>query len=330
MHHAADTEPILDVAQLAHVELLTPDLDASVAFFTELLGLIETERAGPSVFLRGAMERSHHSLKLTAAARPGLGHVAWRSRSPAALARRVAALEAVGFGLGWVEGDAGHGRAFRFATPEGHAMELFWDLRYAPAVTGRASVLPSRRERRPGRGVPVDRIDHLNLMTIDTAACRDFLVDVLGFRERDRIEADGGRLVMSHLAVTNLSHDIALVPEPAGAQGRLHHVCFYCPSVQHLFDLADLAREAGIVPEWGPGRHGIGGTSFLYLLEPGGNRIEVIGDCGTLAFDPSAPVTVWQLSDFDIAAAWIGSGVPPSFMKYGTPPAETTGSTVAA
>lgn len=330
MHHAADPEPILDVAQLAHVELLTPDLDATVAFFTDLLGLLETERTGPSVYLRSAMERSHHSLKLTAASRSGLGHVAWRSRSQAALVRRVAALEAAGLGKGWTEGDAGHGRAFRFATPEGHAMELFWDLRYAETAAGRASVLPSRRERRSGRGVPVDRIDHLNLMTVDTTACRDFLVDLLGFRERDRIEDDGGRVVMSHLAVSNLSHDIALVPEPTGTLGRLHHVCFYCPAVQHLFDLADLAREAGIVPEWGPGRHGIGGTSFLYMLEPGGNRIEVIGDCGTLSFDPSEPATVWRLSDFEIAAAWIGSGVPPSFMTYGTPPAETAGSTVAA
>jgi catechol 2,3-dioxygenase len=51
----------------------------------------------------------------------------WRSRSPQALERRVAAIEAAGLGRGWTE-DAGHGRAFRFVTPEGHPMELFWEV----------------------------------------------------------------------------------------------------------------------------------------------------------------------------------------------------------
>ena len=37
-------EPIFDVAQLAHVELLTPDLEGTLCFFKDLLGLEETER----------------------------------------------------------------------------------------------------------------------------------------------------------------------------------------------------------------------------------------------------------------------------------------------
>jgi catechol 2,3-dioxygenase len=209
-------------------------------------------------------------------------------------------------------------------------MEVFWEVRYPEAAEGRESPLPSRVERPSGRGVPVQRIDHVNLMTLDTRACRDFLTGVLGFSERDRIEADDGHVVMSHLAISNLSHDISLVPESAGVRGRLHHVCFHCPAVQHLFDLADLVRGEGIVPEWGPGRHGIGGTSFLYLLEPGGNRVEVIGDSGVLVFDPARPPRVWRTAEFDIAAAWIGAGLPSSFMTYGTPPVEAAGAIAAA
>ena len=37
-------EPIFDVAQLAHVELLTPDLEGTLCFFKDLLGMQETER----------------------------------------------------------------------------------------------------------------------------------------------------------------------------------------------------------------------------------------------------------------------------------------------
>ena len=78
-------EPIFDVAQPAHVELLTPDLERTLWFFKDLLGMQETERRGGSVYLRGYEEQYHHSLKVTAAPRAGLGHVAWRARSPQAL-----------------------------------------------------------------------------------------------------------------------------------------------------------------------------------------------------------------------------------------------------
>ena len=78
-------EPIFDVAQLAHVELLTPDLEGTLCFFKDLLGMQETERRAGSAYLRGYEEQYHHSLKVTAAPRAGLGHVAWRARSPQAL-----------------------------------------------------------------------------------------------------------------------------------------------------------------------------------------------------------------------------------------------------
>lgn len=327
--NAIEPEPIYDVAHLAHVELLTPDLDGSLAFFRDLLGMQETARAGGSVYLRGYEEQYHHSLKLTAAPQAGAGHVAWRSRSAQALERRVAAIEAAGLGRGWHEGDLGHGRAFRFVTPEGHPMEIFWEVAYATTPEGKGTALRNRPQRRPAAGVPVRRIDHLNLMVADAAACRDFMVEVLGFRERERVMG-GGALVASWLSVTNLSHDIALVPEPTAARGRFHHVCFHYTALQHLFDLAELAREAGIRVEAGPGRHGIGGAAFLYLFEPGGNRIEVMGDPGYMIFDPAWRTVVWDASEIATAVTWAGSPVPDSFWVYGTPaPAGTEAANAA-
>lgn len=323
MSTKSDPEPILDVAHLAHVEILTPDLAASTAFFKDLLGMQETGRSGQSVYLRGYEERYHHSIKLTAAAEPGLGHAAWRTRSPQGLARRAAAIEALGLARGWTETETGHGRAFRFETPDGHPMELFWDVTYAGAPAGQDTKLRNRPQRRPSAGIPVRRIDHLNLMTADTRRCRDFMVEALGFRERERVQAgDAGPVIASWLSVTNLSHDIALVPEPAARRGRFHHVCMHYTSAQHLFDLAELATEAGIAIEHGPGRHGIGGASFLYLMEPGGNRIEVMGDPGYMIFDPDWKTVVWDASEIAHAAAWGCPPMPDSFWLYGTPIAE--------
>jgi catechol 2,3-dioxygenase len=325
-------EPIFDVAQLAHVELLTPNLEGTLRFFKELLGVEETEREAQSVYLRGYEEQYHHSLKVTASPRAGLGHVAWRTRSPQALERRVAAIEATGLGRGWIDGDVGHGRAYRFVTPEGHRMELLWDVDYATASAGKETPLRNRPQKRPQTGVPVRRIDHLNLLVANAGAVRDFLVDILGFRERERVVGDNdGSVLASFLSVTNLSHDIAIVPEPTDMRGRLHHVCLHYISAQHLFDVAELAKEAGIAIETGPARHGIGGASFLYLLEPGGNRIELIGDPGYMIFDPAWRTVVWNASEVPtVGGVWTGSPLPDSFSNYGTPPADERAATPEA
>ena len=327
-------EPDLDIAQLAHVELLTPYMEGSRRFFTEILGLTETERRGGSVYLRGYEEPYHHSIKLTEAPCASMGHVAWRVRSPAALERKAGQIRAAGAGRGWSEGDRGHGPAFRFETPGGHPMEIFWEVGYAGTPRGEETLLRNRPQRRPGVGVPARRIDHLNLMSSAAGRDRDFLVEVLGFRERERVDLPDGSILASFLSVTNLSHDIAVVPDPSGGRGRFHHLCLYYHSVQHLFDLAELARERGIRLEHGPGRHGIGGATFLFLFEPGGNRIELIGDPGYMIFDPAWRTVVWSADDLDVAAAWSGAPMPPSFWEVGTPdpsgspprsPAEGTG-----
>jgi catechol 2,3-dioxygenase len=317
---ANDSDPILDVAQLAHVELLTPQLDASVDFFTRLMGMSVTERRGDSVYLRAFEETYHHSLKLTPSARPGLGHVAFRTRGAQALMRRAAAIEATGLGRGWIEGDAGHGRAYQFDTPAGHRWELLWDVEYYKATDETRSGLYNRPSKRPATGIPVRRIDHCNMTSPNVGEVRDFLRDALGFIEREAIIVDDnpGVTLASWLSVTNLSHDVALVPD-GGPKGRFHHVCYYAGTNEALFDFADLCREHGIRIEHGPARHGIARTTFLYVFEPGGNRIELVGDPGMLHFDPAADTVKWKASQLPVAVVWTGSDVPESFWSYATP-----------
>ena len=103
-------EPIFDVAQLAHVEILSPKLEQSVEFFTRFLGMEVTARSGGSVYLRAYEDFYHNTLKITESKEAGVGHVAWRATSPQALQRRVEEIEKTGLGKGWIEGDVGHGR----------------------------------------------------------------------------------------------------------------------------------------------------------------------------------------------------------------------------
>ena len=50
----------------------------------------------------------------------------------------------------------------------------------------------NRPQKRPRTGVPVRSIDHLNLMAAAAGAVRDFIVDILGFCERERVVGDDG------------------------------------------------------------------------------------------------------------------------------------------
>src|SRR3954469_2119320 len=116
------------LSQLAHVEILTPDPDASLRFYTQLLGLEQSAQAGQSAYLRGWGDWFHHTLQLTEAPAPGLGHVAWRADGPEQLAAAVQRLEASGRGEGWEDGSTGHGPAYRYRAPGGHLHEVLWEV----------------------------------------------------------------------------------------------------------------------------------------------------------------------------------------------------------
>src|SRR5256885_8354208 len=115
-----------DVAHVGHIELLTPRFDASLAFFTSIVGLHETGRSGASAYLRGWGDYERHTLKLTAHATSGLGHLGLRVRDDATLQQLVAHLAEHDIVGEWTE-EQGHGQAYRVATPDGHAIELYWE-----------------------------------------------------------------------------------------------------------------------------------------------------------------------------------------------------------
>lgn len=310
------------VAQLAHVEVLTPAAERTLWFFHDLLGMEETSRRGRSVYLRAYEDLYHHTLVVTESRGPGLGHVAWRTASPEALEEGARRLAASGFGRGWIDGDLGHGPAYRFVTPEGHPMELVWEVEYYQAPPAMRTALRNRPQRRPLRGVPVRRLDHVNLLAGEVPPVRRFLEDQLGFRVREQKIGEGGREVGAWLSVSPLVHEIAVMRDATGCRGRFHHVAFWYGYPQHLLDIADVCSDYGIRIEAGPGKHGATQAYFLYVFEPGGNRVELFGDTGYLIFDPEWKTVVWDVStesDLEKSSIWFGGKLPETFYTYGTP-----------
>ena len=185
-------EPIMDIAHLGHVEVMTPRPEESLRFFIDVMGMTESGRQGDSVFLRGWDDYERYSLKLTGSHTSGLGHAAFRTRSPQALERRVAALRASGAAVGWHEGELGHGPAFQFHDPDGHLLEIYYETEWYEAPPGLRPSLKNQAQRFPARGVNVRRLDHFNCLAADIKANREFFERVLGFRLTEQIVLDTG------------------------------------------------------------------------------------------------------------------------------------------
>jgi catechol 2,3-dioxygenase len=313
------TEPNYDVAHLGHVELLTNRFDESLDFFTRIYGLTETARDKGSAYLRAWDDYEFHTLKLTASDTTGVGHVGYRTSSAEALERRVAAIEKLGCGVGWSEGDLGHGRAYQFRSPDGHLFELYWDTnRYEPPDEERPA-LKNVAQRFHGRGCAVRRLDHLNLLAADLPALRDFMVAALGSRITEQIILDDGSLAGCWFTVNNKSYDLACAVDHTGARGRFHHITYAADQREDILRAADIYLENGVFIETGPHKHAIQGTFFLYAWEPAGNRVEIANAGARLVLAPDWETVTWTESERKKGQAW-GLKTIESFHKHGTPP----------
>ena len=307
-----------DVAHLGPVELLTPEGERSLAFFTDVMGMEVEGQEGPTTYLRGWGDYQRYSLALTESDTSGMAFCGLRAWSPEALERRVAAVEATGLGEGWTEGARGRGPGYRFRDPDGHRFELYYEVeRYEPPEHLRPS-LKNQPQRYTGRGAAVKRLDHVNVLAADVRASREFAVEALDYRLYERIELDDGSEAGAWLSVSIAAHELIYTRDAYGARGRLHHLAFWVDTREECLRAADLFLDNDIHIEAAPSKHAIAQGFFLYGIEPGGNRIEVTTG-GYFVFDPDQPTVVWSSAERAKGQAW-GVQTVESFHTYGTPP----------
>jgi catechol 2,3-dioxygenase len=309
-----------DLAHLAHVELLTPTPEESLRFFVDIMGMTASGNEGNSIYLRGWDDYEFHTLKLTASNAAGMGHMAFRATSPEALQHRVAILEKSGLGRGWIDGDLGHGPAYTFTTPDGHNLEIYYETQWYAPPPGLKPALKNQAQRFPARGANVRRLDHLNLLTADVSILRHFMEDVLGLRTTEMILLDNGREAGAWVTTTNKTYDVAFTEDHyRAARGRFHHVTYAVDSREDVLRAADIFLEHGVHIETGPHKHAVQQTFFLYVYEPGGNRVEVASPGARLMLAPDWQPVVWTEAERKLGQAW-GLKTVASFHTYGTPP----------
>lgn len=296
-----------EIAKLGHVALTTPDLDKSLWFWRDLIGLEEVERDGDTIFLRGWGEFEHHSLSLRPGDTATVDHVAWRTKRPEDVDAFAERIRSQGTAIQKVDKgeERGQGRAFRFHSVPGQVFEIYYDVEKPKAPAGKRSRLLNNPYRLEGRGVSPRRIDHVNMHAPDGAVAAKWLEDTFGFKTREYIVNRDGKVVSSWMSVTSLVHDIAVSDSPTGEAGLFNHLAYWVDNWSDVFRAADLIMEHEIA-FFGPGRHGISQACFLYLLDPGsGHRLEIFSGSYQI-FDPDWEPIRWTPEDLSVGLVWWG------------------------
>ncbi|MDQ0407691.1 catechol 2,3-dioxygenase-like lactoylglutathione lyase family enzyme [Streptomyces sp. DSM 40167] len=154
------------------------------------------------------------------------------------------------------------------------------------------------------RGVGVRRLDHVNFLAADVLANAEFQEQLLGARPTEQIRLDSGRIAARWLTYTDKSYDVVYTEDWSGSSGRLHHIAFAADTREDILRAADLAIDTGVFIETGPHKHAVQQTFFLYVCEPGGNRIELCNPLTRLVLAPDWPLVTWTEAERAKGQAW--------------------------
>ncbi|WP_322057064.1 VOC family protein [Paraburkholderia sp. J63] len=243
--------------KLGYLMLNVTDLDASLRFYRDHVGLSLTRTEPGLAYLRCSSD--DHNLILRERAAPGLERIAFELESLADLDAARRALEADGVAVECV--DHGQCRALRQGTTlryripgVGLLIELYCEMARADAHS-------------PGVA-QIERLGHVVVHLREARAAIDWLVDHAGFRVSDRV---GERLTFLRAFPNPYHHAIGIATSNFDG---LHHVNFMVKDIDDLGRATNRLREAGIEIVYGPGRHKASGSIFLYFLDPDGMTAE--------------------------------------------------------
>jgi catechol 2,3 dioxygenase len=308
-----------DIAHVGPVELYTPVLEESRDFFVDVLALREVHRDATSVYLHSWDDYQSWTVRLVQRDRAGIGRTYLRAASPAAVDRLAAAID----GTGRTTGVPGLGEVFLFEDPDGHELGLYWDVDWYQADGTDRPALKNQAAAYPGKGANVRRLDHVNYLTADVPATADFLSGVLNARCTERIVSDDGSPQAIWYNVGDKTYDLVYTEDWTGSRGRLHHVAFATDTREEILRAADVCLDAGVHIETGPHKHAIQQTFFLYVWEPGGNRIELCNAGARLILAPDWKTISWSAEERARGQAW-GLATIETFHTHGTPIVENT------
>lgn len=292
-----------EIAKLGHIVVETPNIDQSLQFYQETIGLIVTARERNTVYLRAQNDWEHHSLLLKESNSAKIDHIGWRISDQRDLTRFAEHLEASSVTVKWIEEnmEMGIGEAIRFEVPTGHIFELYYEVEKPEVPSEEQSKLKTRPYATDGRLRP-RRIDHVTVEDTEPETYFTWLEDHLGFQLNEYIESEEGKLGLWG-SVTSQNHDTGAVLNRSHSKNSnpaVHHVAYRVDRLGQLYDYAEILREEGY-PMIGPGKHGISQAEYLYTVDPGSGLRTELYTGGYHIFEPDWEAKRYSENEFDLA-----------------------------
>ncbi len=265
--------PIVNVEEVSHVALKTRNVEHQATFYTNIVGLGETERdATGRVYLR--CNANHHAVVLVPSSESGIDHFALNVGDPKTLNAAATALTRAGISYETeTPGELGQGPSLRLRDPDGYSVEL---------IGGMAQVSPNYGPR----AVQPRKLSHVTLLVDDCKRSGEFYSEVLGFRPSDWVDD-----IFLWMRCNPDHHGLAFAKT---GSIRMHHFALEVIDFSYLVRQAEHLMQNGYTLLYGPGRHGPGKNQFEYFRDPEQNLIEFMCDIQQIWDDATYEPRVWN------------------------------------
>ncbi|MYF85439.1 MAG: 2,3-dihydroxy-p-cumate-3,4-dioxygenase [Rhodospirillaceae bacterium] len=245
-------------SRLGYVALNVTDLERTLAFYTDIVGLDATEIADGQAALRCGPD--HHNVLLNRAPEPGLKRIGFELESEDDLERAFRHLERCGYTPAWLDAEEcaalhqGPGLRFRHSGT-GLPLEYFAGMERMTEPFG-------------ARLAKIARLGHVVVSTPDLPAMRDSLMRDLGFVLSDEVD---GMIAFLRCFPNPFHHSLGIA---RADEDRLHHVNFMVTDIDDVGRALNRLKKNKVEIVYGPGRHPPSGSIFLYFLDPDGMTVE--------------------------------------------------------
>jgi catechol 2,3-dioxygenase len=284
------------VTRIGHVGLRVTDLERSVTFAEQVLGLRETERDGATAYL--TCNARHHELVLIEDECAGCDHLAFEVYDAAALDTLRGLLDERGIAVLDEPLEHGVADAVRFLGPGGFVFEVF---------QGMATDEPPHY---PTVGVRPVKFEHITIKSSKKDELEQFVIEVLGLRLSERAEGQ-----ISWLRASDEHHGVSIIRADLD---QLQHYAWQVEGWDTIRRAGDCLMLHDRTFLWGPGHHGIGDNYFCYFEDVDGAIVEY--SAGIQRIQDEAAYVPRTLPDVPLSVNRWGNPPPPvEFLEGGVP-----------